>query len=57
MGSREMVLMNLFVVWEQRHRERTSDTADEGEDRMNCETSIEICTLPYVKQIDNGSAV
>ena len=36
---------------------RLMDTAGAGEGRTNWESSIEICTLPYVKQIVDGKCL
>ena len=54
-----MVLMNLFAgqQWRCRHREQTygHGQREEGEGEMNEESSLEACTLPYVKYLVNGS--
>ena len=51
MGSRKMVLMNLFAgtEWRCRYREQTSGHSGEGESGKNGESSKDIHTLPCVK--------
>ena len=49
--SRKMVRMNLFAVWEKRHRRRecTCGHSGEGVGGTNWEIRIDIYTLPCVK--------
>jgi len=53
MECRKMIMMNLFAEqqWRHRHRGQTygHGQGKEGEVGMNGESSMEICTLPYVK--------
>ena len=51
MESRKMVQINLFSGQEKRcrHRDGTREPGGEGEGGMKWETSIDICTLPFVK--------
>ena len=59
MESRKMVLMNLFVgqQWRHRHRKQTDGHGrrEEGERGTNAESSVEAHTLPSVKQIAEGN--
>ena len=54
--TRNMVEMNLYAVQQQRHRcrEKTCRYKGDGEGVMNCESRIDIYTLPCVKQIARG---
>ena len=53
MESKNMVLMNLFAGkdWRSRCREWTCKYRRRNENGMNGESSINVCTLPSVKQI------
>ena len=57
--SRKMVLMNLFAgqQWSYRHRKQTCGHSGErrGLGMGQTESSVEACTLQYVKQIASGS--
>ena len=48
-----MVMMVLYARQQKRHRdkEQTLDSVGEGEGGVIREDSVEICILPYVKQI------
>ena len=56
MESRKMVLINRFAGLEQQYRlgEQTLDMAGEGEGGTNGESSIDMYTLPCVKQRARG---
>ena len=51
MEARKMVLMNIFAGQEQRFKHRFMDTVGEEEGGTNSESSAEIYTFPYVKQL------
>ena len=56
MESRKIALMNQFAgkEWRHRHREWTCGLSKERKDGKNRESSIDIYTLSYVKQLANG---
>ena len=59
MESRKTVLMHLCAGQQRQHKpeNRFMDRGGEaeGEREMNGESSMEIYTLPYIKQIGNGN--
>ena len=61
MESRKTVLMHLCAGQQWRHKpeNRCMDRGGEakGEREMNGEGSMEIYTLPYIKQIGNGNVL